>query len=108
MKKILFVFLMAFSCLSTWAQKLTVSGTVTDQAGPLVGVTIKVQGLNTGAVTDLDGHYTISAPKNATIVYSYVGYNTVSKKVKDDAPPEHTDAGDGERCRRGGGDSYWH
>ena len=86
MKKILFVFLMAFSCLSTWAQKLTVSGTVTDQTGPLVGVTIKVQGLNTGAVTDLDGHYTISAPKNATIVYSYVGYNTVSKKVKDDAP----------------------
>ena len=86
MKKILFVFLMAFSCLSTWAQKLTVSGTVTDQAGPLVGVTIKVQGLNTGAVTDLDGHYTISAPKNATIVYSYVSYNTVSKKVKDDVP----------------------
>jgi len=59
------------------AQDRTVSGTVTDDAGePLIGVTVVVEGTSTGAVTEVDGTYEISVSvDNATLVFSYVGYN---------------------------------
>ncbi len=53
----------------------TVSGTVTDSSGnPLIGVTIKVKGTTEGAVTDANGHFEIDADEDATLVFSYVGY----------------------------------
>lgn len=52
-----------------------ISGKVTDAQGePLVGVSIVVKGTTTGVITDVNGSYTIAAPDNATLVYSYVGY----------------------------------
>lgn len=59
------------------AQKITVTGTVIDPEGePLIGASVVVQGETMGAATDIDGHYTISAPANGTLVFSYVGYDT--------------------------------
>ncbi len=53
----------------------TVSGTVTDSSGnPLIGVTVKVKGTTKGAVTDANGHFEIDADEDATLVFSYVGY----------------------------------
>ena len=44
------------------AQQLAVSGTVTDHTGePLIGVTVTVSGTKTGAITDIDGKYSIQA-----------------------------------------------
>ncbi len=59
------------------AQKITVSGTVVDPTGePLIGASVLVQGETMGTATDFDGNYTISAPANGTLTFSYVGYNT--------------------------------
>lgn len=63
--------------LASWAQgNVTVKGQVTDQAGePLIGVTVLIDGQQTGGtVTDFDGNYTIKASSNATLKFSYIGY----------------------------------
>ena len=64
------------------AQKQKVTGTVTDEAGePLIGVTVIENGASVGAITDLDGRYTLDAAPNATLTFSYVGYLTQKEKV---------------------------
>ena len=64
------------------AQKQTVTGTVTDESGePLIGVTVVENGANVGAITDFDGKYSLEAPANATLTFSYVGYLTQNVKV---------------------------
>jgi TonB-linked SusC/RagA family outer membrane protein len=54
---------------------ITVKGNVTDDSGPLVGVSIKIEGTSIATVTDVNGNYTISTPANAVLVFSYVGYS---------------------------------
>ena len=57
----------------------TVTGTVTDESGePLIGVTVKEKGTTNGVASDLDGKYQINVPANATLEFSYVGYNSQS------------------------------
>ncbi len=58
------------------AQDITVSGTVSSNSEPLIGVNIIVDGTSTGTITDIDGAYTISAPSDATLVFSFVGFAT--------------------------------
>ena len=84
------------NCLAM-AQDITVHGTVTDQTNePLIGVTVMIDGQQTGgAVTDFDGNYSIKVSKNATLKFSYIGYqeqkvpvagkNTINVKMKEDA-----------------------
>lgn len=48
---------------------------------PLVGVTILVKGTNTGVITDLDGTFSIKAGKRDTLIFSYVGYETLEVPV---------------------------
>ncbi|MBS3742267.1 MAG: TonB-dependent receptor [Bacteroidales bacterium] len=57
-------------------QQIEVSGTVTDAetGDPLPGVNIVVQGTTTGTTTDMDGQYSIEAPADATLLFSFVGY----------------------------------
>ena len=64
-------------------QEIEVSGTVTDaQTGePLPGVNIVVQGTTTGTTTDMDGEYSIEAPDDATLVFSFVGYQEVAVDI---------------------------
>ena len=63
------------------AQNITVRGTVTDNSGePLIGVTVQVQGTTPGAVTDIDGNFSLpNVPANATLEISYVGM--VSQRI---------------------------
>ncbi|WP_158796226.1 SusC/RagA family TonB-linked outer membrane protein [Pedobacter sp. L105] len=54
----------------------TISGKVLDETGqPLVGVSVKVKGATKGATTNAEGTFTISAPDNAVLIFSYIGYN---------------------------------
>ena len=72
-----FVFLLMISGSAALAQELMkVAGLVVDQnADPLIGVTVRVQGDNKGgAVTDMDGNFTIQVQKGKTLVFSYLGY----------------------------------
>lgn len=64
-------------------QQIEVSGQVTDaQTGdPLPGVNIVVEGTTIGTTTDMDGYYTIQAPRDATLEFSFVGYQQRSIDV---------------------------
>ncbi len=62
------------------ARQRAVRGVVTDQRGePMSGVSVLLKGTNTGTKTDEWGAYTLSAPANGTLVFSFVGH--LSKEV---------------------------
>ncbi len=60
-----------------------VTGTVIDGSNgePIIGATIKIKGGSNGAVTDLDGNFTIDAEVGQTLEISYIGYATLTAKV---------------------------
>ena len=65
-----------------WAQNLNISGTVRDGSGsPVAGVSVVVKGTTVGAATDVNGAYTIVAPADATLVFSFLGLATVEEAV---------------------------
>lgn len=49
--------------------------------GAVIGAAVVVKNSTVGTVTDMDGHYEIEVPKNGTLVFSYVGYETVERVV---------------------------
>ncbi|MDR0692361.1 MAG: TonB-dependent receptor [Prevotellaceae bacterium] len=59
-----------------------VRGTVSDNAGPLSGVTVLVQGTTNATATDVDGNYSITVTgENAVLSFSYIGYKTYTERV---------------------------
>ncbi|MBO5194396.1 MAG: carboxypeptidase-like regulatory domain-containing protein, partial [Bacteroidales bacterium] len=76
------VILMMAAAIVCSAQK-PVTGTVTDKVTdePLVGVSVAVQGTTSGTVTDIDGKFSISVPGDASLVFGYLGYRTVTMEV---------------------------
>lgn len=72
-----------FSCLvlmflsiSMMAQKVPVSGTVSDQTGPVIGASVIEKGTTNGTMTDNDGHFALTVSKGAVIEISSIGYKT--------------------------------
>lgn len=63
---------------TAFAQNITVKGTVTDGGDKttIPAVSVQVKGTTTGAQTDVNGNYSISAPANSTLVFTYIGYTT--------------------------------
>ena len=62
------------------AKKIT--GKVLDAAGePIIGASVLVKGSGTGAVTDIDGNFSVEAPVGSTLEVSFIGYKTVTLKV---------------------------
>ncbi|MBC6369170.1 hypothetical protein DDT91_20450 [Algoriphagus sp. AK58] len=63
-------------------QFATIKGKVTDETGaPIPGVTVLLQGTTSGTVTDIDGNYTIEASEGQVLVFSFIGYQTLSRVV---------------------------
>ena len=58
------------------------TGTVLDETGePLIGVSVQVKGTTTGTITDFDGKFSLSVSANATLIISYIGYQTQNVEV---------------------------
>ncbi|WP_425389605.1 SusC/RagA family TonB-linked outer membrane protein [Ekhidna sp.] len=78
MKKALllcFAFIVLAS-LGAMAQR-TISGKVTDESGePLLGVNVVIKGTTNGTTTDLEGNYRLQVEEGATLVFSFVGFET--------------------------------
>jgi TonB-linked SusC/RagA family outer membrane protein len=74
--------MLAIICLEASAQDRRISGKVTRDADkkPMPGVTVIVKGLSAGTSTNEAGEYSLPAPPNATLVFSYVGF--LSKEIK--------------------------
>ena len=63
-------------------QTQTVTGTVNDAAGPVIGASVVEKGNTTnGTITDLDGKFTLKVTPGATLVISYIGYKTMEIKA---------------------------
>ncbi|MBW4888983.1 TonB-dependent receptor [Mucilaginibacter sp. HMF5004] len=61
----------------TSMRDIRLTGRVIDETGqPLIGVGIKIKGATGGTSTDVTGAFTISVPDNATLVLTYIGYDT--------------------------------
>ncbi|MDO5442808.1 MAG: carboxypeptidase-like regulatory domain-containing protein [Bacteroidia bacterium] len=66
------------------AQNKQVTGTVKDVSGtPLPGVSVLVDGTLTGAITDLDGKYSLSAKSSDALVFSFFGMKTQRIAIAD-------------------------
>ena len=74
---------LAFVVQVSFAQEKTVSGTVSDKDGVLPGVNVLIKGTSKGVDTDFDGKYTTKVQVGDILVFSYLGYETVEKKVGD-------------------------
>ena len=65
------------------AQDRSVSGRITSSEDglPLPGVNVIVKGSSDGTVTDIDGNYKIAVPEGSTLVFSFIGYETIERQV---------------------------
>lgn len=76
-----------FATIALEAQEITVTGTVTDESNiPLIGVNVVITGSSNGTQTDFNGKYELKAKIGQKLKFSYVGYETVERKVKDKKP----------------------
>lgn len=81
-RKVILTMCLLVAVMTAWAQKVNVTGQVTDEQGePLIGVTVKVMGATTGSVTDFDGNYSVSVGKGSSLEFSYIGYKPTTVKV---------------------------
>ncbi|HCT69869.1 MAG TPA: hypothetical protein DF409_01235, partial [Bacteroidales bacterium] len=76
--KVLFLLLGLAIGSQGFSQGVRVSGKVTDanDGQSIPGVTILVKNTSTGTITDIDGKYSLEVEPGATLVFSFVGYNT--------------------------------
>lgn len=84
MRAALLFFLVAVISLSVSAQNVTVTGTVTDKTGEtVIGATVVQKGnTGNGAITDIDGNFSLSVPANSTLIFSYVGMTSQEIALK--------------------------
>ena len=87
MKKLVLGFMLTFAVLTLFAQNISVTGKVTDEAGaPLEGVSIKLKGTTKGTQTNKEGNFQIAVQAGTTLSFSYVGFNNLDKLVANTNP----------------------
>ena len=65
------------------AQEMTVRGVVSATTGEsVIGAGVMIKGTSTGVTTDIDGRYEISAPENAVLVFSSIGYKSLEVRLE--------------------------
>jgi TonB-linked SusC/RagA family outer membrane protein len=83
-KAFLPMLLMAFFCAGVSAQKMTLTGKVTDQVGASIsGASVKVKGTKTGTSANSNGVFTIDVLPGAVLIVSATGYQEVVKEAVD-------------------------
>lgn len=73
--------LLALIVQMSFAQEKVISGTVSDETGPLPGVNVLIKGTTSGVETDFDGKYSIKAKTGDVLVFSFVGMKTTEKTI---------------------------
>ncbi len=76
MKQKFVTFMLALLATTALFAQNKVTGTVSDDIGPAIGVSVMEKGTSNGAITDLDGNYVITVKPGATLVFSSIGYAT--------------------------------
>ncbi|RBL92964.1 SusC/RagA family TonB-linked outer membrane protein [Chitinophaga flava] len=83
MKKTLLFLLLVLTCVQLFAQQRQVTGKVTDarDGSALPGVTVAIKGTSTGSTTNPDGTFKINVSGNVTLVFSFVGFETMHMAI---------------------------
>lgn len=70
-------------CSSAALGQITVKGQLVDEetGEPLVGAAVMVEGTSQGSVTDIDGYFNQSVGRNATLIFKYIGYKDLTRKI---------------------------
>lgn len=77
----IFTLLLAFIVQLSFAQTKTISGNVSDETGPLPGVSIVIKGTTSGTESDFDGNYAVTASVGDVLEFSFVGMTTQEMTV---------------------------
>ncbi|PRX45696.1 SusC/RagA family TonB-linked outer membrane protein [Salegentibacter salegens] len=77
------LFIVTFFCFGFITAQQTVTGTVSDESGPIPGVNVIERGTSNGTTTDFDGNYSIEVSDDAVLVFSYISYQTQEIAVND-------------------------
>ena len=82
-KRLMTLLAALFLVIGSALAQTNVSGTVTsgDDGEPVVGAAVKVDGTNTGTVTDIDGHFSLNVPAGAKLTISYLGMKPQTVKA---------------------------
>lgn len=74
---LLVLFMALLAPMSVWAQNIQLTGVVTDTSKePIIGASVVEKGTTNGVITDYEGKFTLNVSSNATIIISYVGFQT--------------------------------
>ena len=73
----------ATEAVASVQQTRQATGHVVDSQGPLIGATVMEKGTNNGTVTDFDGNFVLNVKPGATLIISYVGYESQEVKAGD-------------------------
>ena len=82
MSKFLSLLCSMLICVTTYAQNITVNGKVTANGEEMPGVTVAVKGGTQGTITSIDGGYSLQVDAKSTLVFSFIGYETVEVPIK--------------------------
>ena len=76
--QILFLFAFTSPNFNSKFADITITGKVTasDNNEPLVGVSIRVDGTDKGTITDVDGKFSLTAPSDAVLLFTFIGFET--------------------------------
>ena len=82
MKSLWILFALCLFPVWAFAQNFTATGTVIDNTGePVPGASVVAKGTTTGVMTDIDGNFELKVNQGATLVISYIGYETQEVKA---------------------------
>lgn len=79
--KWIFTLIVALTVQFSFAQEKTITGTVSDNTGPLPGVNVVVKGTTRGVQTGFDGNYSIKAKEGEVLVFTFLGMSDTSRTV---------------------------
>jgi TonB-linked SusC/RagA family outer membrane protein len=84
MKPILFTLVILCTGFTLISQNISVTGTIKDEQTneAIIGCSILLKNSSVGTITDIDGVYNVSVPKNGVLIVSYVGYKTQEINVE--------------------------
>ena len=84
MKNLILILCLTCLPLLSSAQSIKVEGKIisAEDKEPLIGATVKVKGTTISAISDIDGNYTITADAKATLVISYISFQSVEELIK--------------------------
>jgi Ca-activated chloride channel family protein len=79
--KLLSLVLAMLISLLSYSQEKTITGIVSDDSGPLPFANVLIKGTHNGAVTDIDGRFSLKVTEGQDLVFKFIGCETLEKKI---------------------------